>query len=137
MNDEIKQIKIKNLDRLYEYRQELYKKPILRDLFLEVTSRCNARCEHCGSSCGDFIPKDERIITIADAAELKLSQEHVISLETRTMNYNNDSVVTIRDLVINALRMRPDRIVVGECRGKEAFDMMQAMNNVVLYADAA
>ena len=59
MNDEIKQIKIKNLDRLYEYRQELYKKPILRDLFLEVTSRCNARCEHCGSSCGDFIPKDE------------------------------------------------------------------------------
>lgn len=75
-----------------------------------------------------FIGNNERIITIEDAAELKLSQEHVISLETRTMNYNNDSVVTIRDLVINALRMRPDRIVVGECRGKEAFDMMQAMN---------
>ena len=59
MNDEIKQIKIKNLDRLYEYRQQLYKKPVLRDLFLEVTSRCNARCEHCGSSCGDTILKDE------------------------------------------------------------------------------
>lgn len=75
-----------------------------------------------------FIGDNERIITIEDAAELKLEQEHVISLETRTMNYNNSSIVSIRDLVINALRMRPDRIVVGECRGKEAFDMLQAMN---------
>lgn len=75
-----------------------------------------------------FIGNNERIITIEDAAELKLEQEHVISLETRTMNYNNNSIVSIRDLVINALRMRPDRIVVGECRGKEAFDMLQAMN---------
>lgn len=75
-----------------------------------------------------FIGNNERIITIEDAAELKLEQEHVISLETRTMNYNLDSIVTVRQLVINALRMRPDRIVVGECRGKEAFDMLQAMN---------
>lgn len=75
-----------------------------------------------------FIGNDERIITIEDAAELKLEQEHVISLETRTVNYNSSSAVTIRDLVINALRMRPDRIIVGECRGKEAFDMLQAMN---------
>ena len=75
-----------------------------------------------------FIGNNERIITIEDAAELKLEQEHVISLETRTMNYNNNKIVTIRDLVINALRMRPDRIIVGECRGKEAFDMLQAMN---------
>ena len=59
MNEEIKQIKIKNLDRLYEYRQKLYEKPILKDLFLEVTLRCNARCEHCGSSCGDKIVSDE------------------------------------------------------------------------------
>ena len=59
MNDEINQIKIKNLDRLYEYRQKLYEKPILKDLFLEVTSRCNAKCEHCGSSCGDKIISDE------------------------------------------------------------------------------
>ena len=59
MNEEIKQIKIKNMDRLYEFRQGLYKKPILKDLFLEVTSRCNARCEHCGSSCGDYVPTDE------------------------------------------------------------------------------
>lgn len=75
-----------------------------------------------------FIGNDERIITIEDAAELKLEQEHVISLETRTANYNSSAVITVRDLVINALRMRPDRIIVGECRGKEAFDMLQAMN---------
>ena len=75
-----------------------------------------------------FFGKAERMITIKNAPELKLEQEHVISLETRTMNYNNNKIVTIRDLVINALRMRPDRIIVGECRGKEAFDMLQAMN---------
>lgn len=75
-----------------------------------------------------FIGKDERIITIEDAAELKLEQEHVISLETRLTNYEGEGAITIRDLVINSLRMRPDRIIVGEVRGKEAFDMLQAMN---------
>ena len=75
-----------------------------------------------------FIGDNERIITIEDAAELKLNQSHVISLETRNTNYGNDNEITIRDLVINSLRMRPDRIVVGEVRGKEAFDMLQAMN---------
>lgn len=75
-----------------------------------------------------FIGDKERIITIEDAAELRLNQSHVISLETRTMNYEASGEVTIRDLVINSLRMRPDRIIVGEVRGKEAFDMLQAMN---------
>jgi len=75
-----------------------------------------------------FIGDDERIITIEDAAELRLKQEHVISLETRLTNYEGEGEVTIRDLVRNSLRMRPDRIIVGEVRGKEAFDMMQAMN---------
>lgn len=75
-----------------------------------------------------FLSDDERIITIEDAAELKLHQRHVISLETRTTNYEGEGEVTIRDLVRNSLRMRPDRIIVGEVRGKEAFDMMQAMN---------
>lgn len=75
-----------------------------------------------------FISHDERIITIEDAAELKLKQNHVISLETRTTNYDSGDEITIRDLVINSLRMRPDRIIVGEVRGKEAFDMLQAMN---------
>lgn len=75
-----------------------------------------------------FINDNERIITIEDAAELKLKQKHVLSLETRPNNYENEGEITIRDLVINSLRMRPDRIIVGEVRGKEAFDMMQAMN---------
>ena len=75
-----------------------------------------------------FISEEERIITIEDAAELRLKQSHVISLETRSTNYEGEGEVTIRDLVRNSLRMRPDRIIVGEVRGKEAFDMMQAMN---------
>ena len=75
-----------------------------------------------------FISDDERIITIEDAAELKLNQSHVISLETRVDNYDSKSAITIRDLVRNSLRMRPDRIIVGEVRGGEAFDMLQAMN---------
>ena len=75
-----------------------------------------------------FIPNDERIVTIEDAAELQLRQEHVITLETRPANVEGRGAVHIRELVINSLRMRPDRIVVGECRGGEALDMLQAMN---------
>jgi pilus assembly protein CpaF len=75
-----------------------------------------------------YIPNDERIITIENAAELQLQQEHVVTLEARPPNIEGRGEVTIRDLVINSLRMRPDRIVVGECRGPEAFDMLQAMN---------
>lgn len=75
-----------------------------------------------------FIPNDERIITIEDAAELQLNQEHVISLEARPANIEGKGAVPIRDLVVNSLRMRPDRIIVGECRGGEALDMLQAMN---------
>ncbi|MCA1065258.1 CpaF family protein [Rossellomorea aquimaris] len=75
-----------------------------------------------------FIPHDERIVTIEDAAELQLSQDHIISLESRPTNIEGRGEITIRDLVRNALRMRPDRIVVGEVRGAEALDMLQAMN---------
>jgi pilus assembly protein CpaF len=75
-----------------------------------------------------FIPESERIITIEDAAELQLKQEHVVRLETRSPNIEGKGEITQRDLVINSLRMRPDRIIVGEVRGKEAFDMLQAMN---------
>ncbi len=74
------------------------------------------------------IPDDERIVTIEDAAELQLKQPHVVSMETRPANLEGKGEYTIRDLVKNALRMRPDRIVVGECRGGEALDMLQAMN---------
>ena len=75
-----------------------------------------------------FIPSDVRIITIENAAELQLRQEHVVILESRPPNVEGKGEVSIRDLVINSLRMRPDRIVVGECRGGEALDMLQAMN---------
>lgn len=75
-----------------------------------------------------FIPEDERIVTIEDAAELQLSQEHVVRLETRPPNVEGKGEVTIRDLVKNSLRMRPDRIIVGEVRSGEALDMLQAMN---------
>ena len=75
-----------------------------------------------------FIPGDERIITIEDAAELQMKQEHVVRLETRPPNIEGKGQVVQRDLVRNSLRMRPDRIIVGEVRGKEAFDMLQAMN---------
>lgn len=76
----------------------------------------------------NFIGPEDRIVTIEDAAELKLNQPHVVSLESRPANAEGKGKVSIRDLVINALRMRPDRIVVGECRGGEALDMLQAMN---------
>jgi len=75
-----------------------------------------------------YLPENERIITIEDAAELKLGQAHVVRLEARPPNIEGRGAITIRDLVRNALRMRPDRIVVGECRGGEALDMLQAMN---------
>jgi pilus assembly protein CpaF len=75
-----------------------------------------------------FISNDERIVTIEDAAELQLRQDHVVTLESRPSNIEGKGAVPIRELVRNALRMRPNRIVVGECRGGEALDMLQAMN---------
>lgn len=75
-----------------------------------------------------FIPGDERILTIENAAELQLRQEHVVTLESRPPNIEGRGEITIRDLVINSLRMRPERIIVGECRGGETLDMLQAMN---------
>ncbi len=107
-------------------------------VFLEACVKSKLNILVCGGTgsgkttvlniLSSFIGNDERIITIEDAAELKLQQSHVISLETRVDNYESKSEVTIRDLVRNSLRMRPDRIIVGEVRGSEAFDMLQAMN---------
>jgi pilus assembly protein CpaF len=90
-----------------------------------------------GTGCGkttllntlsSFIPHDERVITIEDAAELQLQQDHVVRLETRPANIEGKGRIDTRDLVRNALRMRPERIIIGECRGAEALDMLQAMN---------
>ncbi len=80
------------------------------------------------NSLSDFIPDKERIVTIEDTAELQLMKEHVVRLETKLANVEGHGEYTVRDLVKNALRMRPDRIIVGECRGAEALDMLQAMN---------
>jgi pilus assembly protein CpaF len=80
------------------------------------------------NALSSFIPDGERLITVEDAAELQLQQQHVIRMETRPPNLEGVGAVTIRDLVKNTLRMRPDRIIVGECRGAEALDMLQAMN---------
>ena len=80
------------------------------------------------NTLSSFIPTDQRVITIEDAAELQLQQEHVLRLETRPPNIEGKGRVTATDLVKNALRMRPDRIIIGECRGPEALDMLQAMN---------
>jgi pilus assembly protein CpaF len=80
------------------------------------------------NSLSRFIPADERLVTIEDSAELQMQQPHVVRLETRTANLEGVGEVTQRDLVRNSLRMRPDRIIVGECRGPEALDMLQAMN---------
>ncbi len=80
------------------------------------------------NTLSSFIPNDERIVTIEDAAELQLQQEHVVRLETRPPNIEGKGAIMTRDLVRNALRMRPERIIIGECRGAEALDMLQAMN---------
>src|SRR5271170_1217487 len=80
------------------------------------------------NTLSSFIPHEERIVTIEDAAELQLQQEHVVRLETRPANIEGKGAVTCRDLVKNALRMRPERIIIGECRGGETLDMLQAMN---------
>ncbi len=80
------------------------------------------------NALSSFIPEEQRIVTIEDSAELQLHQEHVVRLETKASNLDGKGLVTTRDLVRNSLRMRPDRIVVGECRGGETLDMLQAMN---------
>ena len=80
------------------------------------------------NNLSSFVPAEERLVTIEDSAELQLQRKHVVSLETRLPNSENAGQVTPRDLVRNALRMRPDRIILGEARGGEALDMLQAMN---------
>ncbi|MEZ8606338.1 MULTISPECIES: CpaF family protein [unclassified Vibrio] len=105
---------------------------------LSIASRCRLNILISGgtgsgkttllNALSHYISDDERVITIEDAAELRLQQPNLVRLETRTKSIESTGLVTQRDLVINALRMRPDRIILGECRGSEAFEMLQAMN---------
>ncbi len=106
--------------------------------FLVIASRCRINIIVSGgtgsgkttllNAMSQYIGENERVLTLEDAAELRLQQPHVVRLETRMASSENQGLVTMRHLVVNALRMRPDRIIVGECRGEEAFEMLQAMN---------
>ncbi|GGA01893.1 type II/IV secretion system ATP-binding protein [Dyella caseinilytica] len=116
--------------------RKMFDKPIHALLRAAVMGRCNIVISG-GTSCGktsllnalaSFIPHTERVITVEDTAELSLNHPHVVRLESRLGGFEGDGAVTIRDLVRNSLRMRPDRIVVGEVRGSEVLEMLQAMN---------
>lgn len=126
----------KRLDREELFKLGMFNKAMIRFLEIVVEARQNVivaggtgagKSTFLGAMC-EAIPEHERIITIEDAAELILKQEHVIRKETRPHNIEGQGQITARDLVINSLRMRPDRIIVGEVRGGEALDMLQAMN---------
>ena len=107
---------------------EVLKACVLGRLNIVVTGGTGSGKTTVLNALSGCIPHDERIVTIEDAAELRLLQDHVITLESKQPNHDGGGAVTIRDLVRNALRMRPERIVVGECRGGETLDMLQAMN---------
>jgi pilus assembly protein CpaF len=117
-------------------RHGAFPPPVIDFLAATVQARCNVLISG-GTGSGKttllnclsrYIPAEERVITIEDAAELQLQQPHVVRLETRPQNIEGKGEVTQRDLVKNCLRMRPDRVIIGECRGAEALDMLQAMN---------
>jgi pilus assembly protein CpaF len=107
---------------------ELLKAAVKARLNIVVTGGTGSGKTTLLNVLSSYIPEDERIVTIEDAAELRLQQTHVARMETRPANVEGQGAIRIRDLVINALRMRPDRIIVGEVRGEEALDMLQAMN---------
>src|ERR1700719_1424848 len=113
---------------LTEHMLELLSAMVKRRLNLIISGGTGAGKTTLLNVLSGYIPNSERIVTIDDAAELQLKQEHVVRLETRPPNIEGKGAVRMRQLVINSLRMRPDRIVVGEVRGEEAFDMLQAMN---------
>jgi pilus assembly protein CpaF len=113
---------------LTEGMLEVLKAAVAARLNIVVTGGTGSGKTTLLNALSSYIPEDERIVTIEDAAELRLQQTHVARMETRPANVEGLGAIRIRDLVINALRMRPDRIIVGEVRGEEALDMLQAMN---------
>jgi pilus assembly protein CpaF len=117
-----------NFDSLTSQMAEFIRACVLAHLNIVISGGTGSGKTTLLNVLSGFIPEEERIITIEDAAELQLQQDHVLRMETKVPNTDGRGAVTIRDLVRNSLRMRPDRIVVGECRGGEALDMLQAMN---------
>jgi pilus assembly protein CpaF len=116
------------LESMTDHMAEFLRACVLTKLNIVISGGTGSGKTTLLNVLSSYIPKEERIVTIEDAAELQLQQEHVVRMETQAPNLMGKGEVTIRDLVRNALRMRPDRIVVGECRGGEALDMLQAMN---------
>jgi pilus assembly protein CpaF len=117
-----------NYDSLTQHMADFIRACVVSHLNIVISGGTGSGKTTLLNVLSGFIPENERIITIEDAAELQLQQDHVLRLETKVPNIDGRGAVTIRDLVKNSLRMRPDRIVVGECRGGEALDMLQAMN---------
>ena len=117
-----------SMDALTPYMAKFLEACVVTRLNILVTGNTSSGKTTVLNALSGFIPEKERIVTIEDAVELKLKQRHVIRLETKYPNVDGGGAVSVRDLVRNALRMRPDRIVVGEVRGGEAMDMLQAMN---------
>jgi len=116
------------LEALTPYMARFLEACVMARLNILVTGNTSSGKTTILNVLSSFIPEEERIVTIEDAVELKLKQRHVVRLETKIPNVDGSGAVAVRDLVRNALRMRPDRIVVGEVRGGEAMDMLQAMN---------
>jgi len=116
------------MDALTSYMAKFLEACVVTRLNILVTGNTSSGKTTVLNALSSFIPDHERIVTIEDAVELKLKQRHVVRLETKLPNLDGSGAVSVRDLVRNALRMRPDRIVVGEVRGGEAMDMLQAMN---------
>jgi pilus assembly protein CpaF len=117
-----------NYDSLTQQMAEFIRACVLAHLNIVISGGTGSGKTTLLNVLSGYIPEEERIITIEDAAELQLQQDHVLRMETKVANTDGRGAVTIRDLVRNSLRMRPDRIVVGECRGGETLDMLQAMN---------
>jgi pilus assembly protein CpaF len=117
-----------NMGALTQYMSKFLDACVATRLNILVTGNTSSGKTTVLNALSGFIPEKERIVTIEDAVELKLRQRHVVRLETKLPNVDGSGTVSVRDLVRNALRMRPDRIVVGEVRGGEAMDMLQAMN---------
>jgi pilus assembly protein CpaF len=116
------------LESLTDHMAEFLRACVLTKLNIVISGGTGSGKTTLLNVLSGYIPQEERIVTIEDAAELQLQQSHVVRMEAQAPNVEGKGEVTIRDLVRNALRMRPDRIVVGECRGGEALDMLQAMN---------
>jgi pilus assembly protein CpaF len=128
LKDKLNTDQLVELGTLTENMAEFLKACVIARLNIVISGGTGSGKTTLLNILSGFIPENERILTIEDAAELQLQQDHVLRLETKTANMDGGGQTTVRDLVRNSLRMRPDRIVVGECRGGEALDMLQAMN---------